>query len=161
MNGKNGCSWEGIGKGGWCRGILMWWIRPWRPFRSEATDRQLWQACQQRPTIDRGEAQQDGRLALENAGRIYRYDGFRAKTEADLLPTEYKYIWVAPERLCPSCLSFKNENANGWCVECNLPPNYARKKEKIPPKRHPKANLLRMQIAYTQRLEQMQKNLSN
>eukprot|EP00944_MAST-04C_sp_MAST-4C-sp1_P005864 g5864.t1 len=71
---------------------------------------------------------------LENAGRIYKYNGFRAKTDADLLPTEYKYIWVAPERLCSGCLSFKNENANGWCIECNLPPNYARKPEKKPPR---------------------------
>merc|ERR1711991_899111 len=53
---------------------------------------------------------------LENAGR------------------KYKYIWVAPERLCSGCLSFKNENANGWCIECNLPPNYARKPEKKPPR---------------------------
>ena len=44
-------------------------------------------------------------------GRIYKYNGFRAKTDADLLPTEYKYIWVAPERLAQDVCHSKNENA--------------------------------------------------
>ena len=80
---------------------------------------------------------------LEEACQSYKFDGFNAKKESDLLPKAYRFVWIPLEALCEGCWTFKNETPNGWCTECDLPPAYTRVVKKQPSKMRNRFHLTR------------------